>query len=160
LRGGQVFVAVEREVKRAKAVAQPVAAGWDFERLTQPDKRPHIDVNPGGLVPYAACHSPKRFQPCGQRRANLNEAAAACLCVLRGDFDMAGDAKHVFPCQAQCFLKAKAGQPLQGDYGANRAFRRFEQAAQFIGPVEVGRAVSSCSICIASASIKRWVGER
>jgi len=116
LGGRQVLVAVQGKMIGAKGVAQSVAAGWDLERPAQPDGRPLIAINSGDLVPYLAFHPPERLQPRGQRGADFYQAAAACLGVLCGDLDMARDAKHVFPYQAQGFLKAKPGQPLQGDY--------------------------------------------
>lgn len=48
-RGGQVLVAVQSKMETAKSMAQPVAAGWDFERLAQSRERAHIAIQRCGL---------------------------------------------------------------------------------------------------------------
>jgi len=87
----QILVAVLREVVGAKRMTQSVFPRRDFLRFTEFDKRGVVGV--AALCPQRAFMLAIRFNPCGQCRADFNQAATARLGFRGRNGDMLRRAK-------------------------------------------------------------------
>ena len=150
----QILVVMQREVVGAKTVAQSIFPRRDFLGFAEFDKRRVVGV--AALCPQRAFMLAIGFKPCGQCRADFNQAAAARLGFRGGNGDMSRRAENILPRQTLGFLQSNPGQTLQRDNRAHGVVCRFQHGRNSAGRKKSVSPLSAFCRFMPDASIKRW----